>query len=292
MNASIVQVSDPKYEELPEVSKNLGLVYDIEFLLDITKNTKDSLLGPVGSYYANQRNDQLNYLSSLLLKNFIFPIRKKMEHYFELKAQGELVKTDRVNFKEVLLRIHQILAKNTQSKKELTLIYLISSIYLANLCEEDGDYRSGIQIMRSALSRVIETREHRIKYHVEYANNPTASMAVHLHSYKIEDTEKSKNERYKIWESLILRKERERMRAESGLALLDEDEADEEATEVDRLEKEKLAFMRFMDNLKQDQEEGEGDQDFSKEKYEKGELYQYYADIDNLLNDLHIDVLA
>jgi hypothetical protein len=85
LNESIIQISDPKYSELPEVSKNLGLVYDIEYLLDITKNTKDSLLGPVGSYYAKERNDQLNYLATLLLKNFIFPVRKKMEQYFELK---------------------------------------------------------------------------------------------------------------------------------------------------------------------------------------------------------------
>ena len=167
---------------------------------------------------------------------------------------------------------------------------MISSIYLANLCEEDGDYRSSIQIMRSVLSRIIETREHRIKCHVEYANNPTAAMSVNLHSYKIENTKKNKNDRYKIRENLILRKERERMRAESGLALLDEDEA-EEATKVECLEKEKLAFKRFMDNLKQDQGDSEGDQDISKEKYEKGELYQFYTDIDNLLNDLHIDVL-
>lgn len=294
LNQSIIQISDPKYEELPEVSKNLGLVYDIEFLLDISKNTKDSLLGPVGSYYARERNDQLNYLSTFLLKNFIFPIRKKMEQYFELRAQNELVKTDRINYKEVLLRIHQILAKNTQSKKELTLIYLIASIYLANLCEEDGDFRQGIQIMRSALSRVIETREHRMKYHTEYANNPNAAMAVHLHGYKITDTEKSKNERYKIWESLILRKERERMRQESGLPLLDEDEADEEATEVERLEKEKHSFMLFMDKIKQDHPpEGEhADEEMRKAKYEQKKLYQYYADIDDLINDLHIDILA
>lgn len=85
------------------------------------------------------------------------------------------------------------------------------------------------------------------------------------------------------------------MRQESGLALLDEDEADEEATEVDRLEKEKFAFMSFMDKIKEAQEpppEDAEDPDFKKAKYETRKLYQYYSDIDNLLNDLHIDVLA
>lgn len=180
----------------------------MEFLLDITKNTSDSLVGPVGSFYGFERNDQLNYLSSLLLRKFIFPIRKKMELYFELKTQKELVKTERIDFKEVLLRIHQILEANPHNKKELTLIYLISSIYLANLCEEEGDFQCGIDVMNEALVRIIEAREHRIKYNIEYANNPAAAMAVHLHGHKIQDTEKNKNDRYKVSVIVIIVKYR------------------------------------------------------------------------------------
>lgn len=60
LTQSIVSISDPKYEEIPVALKNVGLVYDFELLLDITKNLKDSLLGPVGTFYANERKDQLN----------------------------------------------------------------------------------------------------------------------------------------------------------------------------------------------------------------------------------------
>jgi hypothetical protein len=192
----------------------------------------------------------------------------------------------------VLVRIHQILAKNTQNKKELNLIYLIASIYLANLCEEDGDYRQGIRIMRSAQSRVIEAREHRIKNNTEYSSNPTATLSVHLHGHRIQETESMKNERYKIWESLILRKERERMRQDSGLSLLDEDEADEEATEVERLEKEKYAFQLFMDKINKNPGDDQVDKEIEKAKYENKKLYDYYSTIDDLINDLHVDIIA
>jgi hypothetical protein len=60
LTQSIVSISDPKYEEIPIALKNVGLIYDFELLLDITKNVKDSLLGPVGTYYSNERKDQLN----------------------------------------------------------------------------------------------------------------------------------------------------------------------------------------------------------------------------------------
>ena len=130
---SIAQISDPKYMQIPAPKRNVGLVYDLDLLIDITKNSSDSLLGPVGSFYSRERNDQANALAKILLNKFIFPIRRKMEQYFELKSQGELVEADKVSLKEVLMRVHFILQKNEQNKKELTLMYLIASIYLANL---------------------------------------------------------------------------------------------------------------------------------------------------------------
>jgi hypothetical protein len=288
LSQSFVPISDPKYEEIPTYHRNVGLVYDLELLLDITKNVKDSLLGPVGTFYARERHDQLDSLARILLNNFIFPVRKKMEHYFELKSQGELVEADRVDFKEVLLRVHQILSKNTLYKKELILIYLIASIYLANISEEDGDYRTCIRIMRSALSRVVDARENRLKNNLDYLSNPISAMHVHLHGYKIHETQKAKEERYKTWENLILRHERDRVRQKSNQTPLDDDEADEEESEIHRIEKEKHAFQDFI--IKQRPPvEGENEK---KAKWEEKDYYEFYSTLDDLLNDLHIEVLA
>lgn len=288
LTLSIVPMTDPKYQEIPAASRNVDLVYDFELLMDITKNVKDSLLGPVGTFYARERNDQLNCLSRILLNKFILPIRRKMEQFFELKSQGELVSVERVNFKEILLRVHSILAKNTQTKRELTLIYLISSIYLANLCEEDGDFRAAIQIMRSALSRIIDTREHRLKISSQYSTNPVSAMHVSLHKNKIQEMQKGKEERYKVWENMILRKERERIRQAQGLPPLDEDEADEEATEIDRIEREKHLFQAYLIKQKAENEEEKK----REPKWIEKEFYELYSTLDDLLNDLHIDVLA
>ena len=291
LTLSIVPTNDPKFDELPYGARNVGLIYDFELLLDITKNVKDSLLGPVGTFYSRERNDQLNCLARILLNKFIFPVRKKMEQYYELRAQGELVAAKNVGFKEILIRTHQILAKNTQYKKEMVLIYLIASIYLANICEEEGDYRTAIQIMRSALSRIVDAREHRIKNHVDYSTNPVAAMYVHLHGHKIQETQQAKQERYKTWENLILRMERAH-RSKAGVEPLDDDETDEEASEVERLEASKHAFEEFV--LKRRKLEGDAaEADKAKElKWTEKNFYEYFSTIDDLLNDLHIDVLA
>lgn len=291
LSHSLIPLKDPKYEELPVAHKNLGLLYDFELLTDITKNVKDSLLGPVGTFYSREKHDQLDCLARILLNSFVLPIRRKMEQFFELKNQGELVEAERIEFKEILLRIHQILAKNTQTKKELTLVYLISSIFLSNICEEEGDFRSSIRIMRSALMRVAETREHRLKSDLQYSNNPTSEMHFHLHGYKILQTRKAKEERYKIWEGLILRNERERERNLNSQPPLDEDEADEEASEIERIEREKHALQDFI--RKQRKEAAENQEEQPEEpQWEEKNYYKSYSTLDDLLNDLHIEILA
>ena len=279
--------------QIPQSKRNVGLVYDLDLLLDITKNSSDSLLGPVGSFYSRERNDQLNALAKILLTKFIFPIRRKMEQYFEIKSQGELVEVERVNLKEVLMRVHYILQNNMLNKRELTLLYLIASIYLANLCEEEGDYRAGIQIMRAALSRLIETREHRIKSSTEYSSNPNTSMYAHLNEFKIKETEKEKEERYKTWENLILSKERSRVRQECGLPILDDDETEEEASEVNRIEKEKHHYDKFILQFKPQEGDGQPESNpLRRGKWTEKQFYENYSQIDDLLNDLHIDILA
>ena len=291
LTQSVIPKEDPRYSEISIAHQNLGLMYDFELLLDITKNVKDSLLGPVGTFYSRQRHDQLDSLARILLNSFILPIRKKMEQLFELKSQGELVEVERVQFKEILIRIHQILAKNCLNKKELILIYIISSIYLSNTCEEEGDYRTSIRIMRAALTRIVEAREHNLKSNLNYSSNPLSAMYVHVHGFRIKETQKAKEERYKIWETLILRNEREKERVLNSMPALDEDEADEEVSEIERIEREKHAFQDFI--IKQRTQEQE-DEENSKpqEEWREKDYYKSYSTLDDLLNDLHIEVLA
>ena len=147
--------------------------------------------------------------------------------------------------------------------------------------------------MRAALNRLVEAREHRVKTSVEYASNPNSAMYSHLNGYKIRDTEKEKEERYKIWENLILSKERSRVRQECGLPILDDDETEEEASEVNRIEKEKHAYDSFI--LKFKPQEGDGQPDSNplrRGKWTEKDFNERYGQIDDLLNDLHIDILA
>jgi hypothetical protein len=75
------------------------------------------------------------------------------------------------------MRVHYILQNNMLNKRELTLPYLIASIYLANLCEEEGDYRQNSDY-ESCAEQTDRTREHRIKSSTEYSSNQNTSMSL------------------------------------------------------------------------------------------------------------------
>ena len=110
--------------------------------------------------------------------------------------------------------------------------------------------------MRAALSRLIETREHRIKSSTEYSSNSNTSMYAHLNEFKIKETEKEKEEQFRIRENLILSKERSRVRQEFGLLVLDDDETEEDASEVNKIKKEKHHYDKFILQFKP--QEGDG----------------------------------
>ena len=92
------------------------------------------------------------------------------------------------------------------------------------------------------------------------------------------------DQHYKIWENIILKKERNREREEAREKLLNDDELEQEAYEISKLEE--IRKMYLPNTQDDDSPDGIGEL----ASHHKQQLY--YTNRDDYLNDLHIEVLA
>ena len=95
------------------------------------------------------------------------------------------------------------------------IMYIKFSIYFANLQEETGDFRNAVQSLRTAISKVIEYREERMKSTVDNADSPNSTMTITIDNKKIGDLEEKIRLVTNTWKEAILRKERDRARKEN-----------------------------------------------------------------------------
>jgi hypothetical protein len=84
--------------------------------------------------------------------------------------------------------------------------------------------------LRSALGKVIEYREERMKRTLDNSapENASTAMSITIDNKRIGDLESKMETIYSTWEEMILRKERDRKRRELGDGNLDDDEGEEE----------------------------------------------------------------
>lgn len=63
----------------------LGLNFNLEMLVDLARTVKEALLGPLGDFYLEHRQDILFDLSALLWSKYLLPILQKMDLYTEMR---------------------------------------------------------------------------------------------------------------------------------------------------------------------------------------------------------------
>jgi len=100
-----------------------------------------------------------------------------------------------------------------------------------------GDFRQAVQVIRSAIGKVVEYREEMLKSSTDFDQHKLTSMYVSVDNKRIGDIEHLQDQVVKTFNN---RKERERMRKEmtedqKDAEQLADDEADEEQQEVIRL---------------------------------------------------------
>ncbi len=144
----------------------------MEMLVDLSRTVKEALLGPLGDFYLEHRQDILYDLASLLWSKYLLPILQRMDLYTEMRHQreyhvdfiqnmDELVIQVKNNFAEAFNIMHRILTR--MNFVEDMIMYTKFSIYLANFQEELGEFRNAVQTLRAALGKMTEYREERLK---------------------------------------------------------------------------------------------------------------------------------
>jgi len=227
LEKSFVAPGAEEYKQLAEASQFLNLTYSQDLLVDLASTVKEALLGPLGDYYLENRLDMLTETSALLWAKYLLPVLQKIDIYVEMRGQkeffGEFVDAIdesvirvRRDFVETFNVMHRILTR-MEFVPDMVM-YCKFSIYLASLQEEVGEFRNAVQALRSALGKVVEFREERMKrtLDADAKDNATTAMSITIDNKKIGDLEAKMQTIYETWEELILRKERDRVRREKG----------------------------------------------------------------------------
>ena len=138
----------------------------MNLLLDLAQSIRDSLVGSVGMYYWQQKREEIEKIVSDIISNYIDPVKSEIDLFLELRQQKEfsqevdskmvdLVHRVKNDFKDILdFSMQQFY--NYSGK--VVFLYGVGlerlkdnlgvSIRLANLLEEEGQFRKCIQILR------------------------------------------------------------------------------------------------------------------------------------------------
>lgn len=145
--------SDPEFRALPEQDRFLMTSYSLENLIELSRTLKESLLGPLGDYYLENRRDFLNDICMGVYQTYLLPVLQKIDQYVEMRNQKEFfgefvdVLDEHVikvknQFVEAFNVIHRVLTR--ESYVGNMIMYTKFSIYYANLLEETGDFRNAV----------------------------------------------------------------------------------------------------------------------------------------------------
>jgi hypothetical protein len=138
---------------MDEQRQFLVLSYNIEMLVDLSRTIKEALLGPLGDHFLEHRLDILFDISCLLWSKYLLPVLQRIDVYTEMRSQkeystefveamDELVIQTKQSFAESFNMMHRILTR--MNFVDDMIMYSKFSIYLSNLLEECGDFRTAV----------------------------------------------------------------------------------------------------------------------------------------------------
>lgn len=295
LERSYVPKASKGYGQLSDEDRTIATTFNLECLSELAKTTKEALLGPLGDYYLEQRRDILNDICYSVYAQYLLPVLTAIDNYVEVRNQKEFFSefVDTVDehvikvknqFVDMFNVIHRILSR--ELFVDNIVMYVKFSIYFANLLEETGDFRNAVQCLRTAISKVVEYREERMKGTIDSADSPSTTMTITADNKKIGDLEEKIRLVTNTWKESILRKERDRARKDKEETPLEEDEGSEEQAEmrlmIDEL-KDKDLFEKEIDR-----------QTWHKEDDSKNKLIgkQFYSEQDQIVIALHADLMV
>lgn len=165
------------------------------------------------------------------------------------------------------------------------IMYGKLTVYFANLLEDSGDFKSGVEGLRVAIKKIISYREDRMKHTLDSQDSATCSMGITIDNKKICDMELKIRNLSEKWKELICRKERDRERRDAEIDALSEDEGDEEQNEVRLCEKELHKKDLFEKNI--------DEETWYSERARRDELKgkKFFTEQDQIVHAIHTDLL-
>lgn len=151
LERSFVSKSSSEYQNQPEESKYLLTTYNQDNLSQLAKTVKESLLGPLGDYYLENRRDVLEDMCLKLYTVYILPVLQRIDVYVEMRKEqysdfvglmDKHVLMTKSVFVEAMDMVHRVLTRDTFI--ENIIMFSKFSVYFANLQEERGDFRAAV----------------------------------------------------------------------------------------------------------------------------------------------------
>ena len=60
--------------------------FNSELLLELANTMREALLGPLGDFYLEKREDMLNEIGALLWTKYLLPILKRIDYFIEMRT--------------------------------------------------------------------------------------------------------------------------------------------------------------------------------------------------------------
>ncbi|CAG9327873.1 unnamed protein product [Blepharisma stoltei] len=161
-------------DRIPLVDKHLSLNWDVNLLDNFSREMGDAIIGPSGDYFSKCSPDILLDVCLKIWDNFVNPVLKAKEIAFERYRQGEIEdpvmqrwNEVRPAFEQALEVLFRVFTSRVDLQDPITLLNI--GLNLAQLQEESGNLRYGVQTLRIVVSQASDAREHIMKRGVRSA---------------------------------------------------------------------------------------------------------------------------
>ena len=85
LEKSQIEKTSPEFKALDESKQFLSLNFNLQMLIDLSRTIKEALLGPLGDYYLENRQDILFDISCLLWQRYLLPTMQRIDVYSEMR---------------------------------------------------------------------------------------------------------------------------------------------------------------------------------------------------------------
>jgi hypothetical protein len=221
--------------------------FGFEEFRDLASVLTRSLEGPLGDELLSQEYDILFKLSFHVWKTFIGPLMIQIDHYFYLKAQGEIDLPEQETFAKIidvslvpafidLLQIFLKIAEANDYEQDIVWICKMA-LELAKLLEQQARFKEAAQTLRTAYDRLSWYRDEKLQRRLRSRLDLLLPFSLTCSNTKVDSMFGRMKSRYFDWKLALERTIRQTRRRKAKKKALTSKEEDEEEDEVLRYTK-------------------------------------------------------